>query len=662
MTDQGRPKTNPSPATAQAKQGPRRSVLEEGSTGHHHDLSQPQVPTYASVEEVSSPRRVRARDGVVVTALTDVLEEVAAPRRSRVDPRADEGAPSAVPPRTERSSRPAPPQAVTQVKVGPPVRVVEEAAAPREPRRRGSHPADDERSMTAFAERSGQVEEVLLPSGAPRYVAGVKQSTPPARVAVGRISSVPSPPSGGVTATRVSSSPTPRSRDSDDFVFVTRTPQAETEPRPVTVAIPPPPRNPVGLAVPPPTPLPPPPGVAEAKANPTVPYAPPVPSVETTPTGRAKGGGQIAPGQPGYNPIDRMLVWMIEQGASDLHLAVGRPPLVRHHGRLDALRHATLDDDDFAELLRPILSPELWETYLTSGDADLAYEVPGLSRFRVNLYCQSRGRGAVMRVIPTRLSTVEELKLPLAIRKVVALRSGLVLVTGPAGSGKSTTLSAIINEMNETRAMHVVTIEDPIEFVHPNKKSLMSQREVGLHSKTFTSALRAAVREDPDAILVGEMRDVETVSMALNAAETGVLVLGTLHTNSAAKTLDRIINVFPAERQAGIRGTLASVTRAVVAQQLLRKKGGGRVAAVELMFGSQALASLVREGKTNMIPGYIRMGKREGMVAMDDALKALVDRDQIDPHAGLEKCLDKEEFRKWLKDRGVNVSEGGETH
>ncbi len=381
--------------------------------------------------------------------------------------------------------------------------------------------------------------------------------------------------------------------------------------------------------------------------------------------GGAKAKANIpttAPGTPGKNRIDRFLKLMSDRGASDLHISVGRPPIFRLGGRMEPIRYRTLDDVDYRALLEPITPQHIWADYVELGDADFAYELPGVCRFRVNMFKQERGMGAVFRVIPTKLLTVQQLGLPDVIRKVVNLRSGLVLVTGPTGSGKSTTLSAIINEMNETRPMHFVTIEDPIEFVHPNKKSLMSQREIGPHSKSFSTALRAAVREDPDAILVGEMRDLETIAMALNAAETGVLVFGTLHTNSAAKTIDRIINVFPADKQSGVRGTLASVIKCVVAQQLLRKKGGGRAAAVEIMFSSNAMASMIREGKTHQISGLIKLGKRDGMIAMDDALKKLIEEDKIEPIAGLEKSIDKDDFRKWLKDRGDAVPEDAGGH
>jgi len=368
-------------------------------------------------------------------------------------------------------------------------------------------------------------------------------------------------------------------------------------------------------------------------------------------------GKEPPPGIAGRNRIDRFLKLMNDRGASDLHLSVGRPPIFRLGGRMEPIRYRTITEGDFKALLQPITPPHLWQEYVATGDADFAYELPGVCRFRVNAFKQERGMSAVFRVIPTKLMTVEQLGLPPVLRRVVDMTSGLVLVTGPTGSGKSTTLSAIINEMNERRPMHFVTIEDPIEFVHPNKTSLMSQREIGPHSKSFSAALRAAVREDPDAILVGEMRDLETISMALNAAETGVLVFGTLHTNSAAKTLDRIINVFPSDKQAGVRGTLASVTKCVVAQQLLRKKGGGRVAAVEILFASPAMSSMVRDGKTHQISGQLKLGKREGMIAMDDALRKLVEEDLIEPQSALEKSIDKDDMRKWLRSRGTELAD-----
>lgn len=360
------------------------------------------------------------------------------------------------------------------------------------------------------------------------------------------------------------------------------------------------------------------------------------------------------------NRVDRFLKLMNDRGASDLHLSVGRPPLFRMSGRMDPVRYRVLDDNDYVSLLKPITPPHLWTQYTEEGDADFAYEVPNLARFRVNLFRQQRGMGAVFRIIPTKLMTIEQLGLPPSVRRLTTLTGGLVLVTGPTGSGKSTTLSAIIHEMNGLRPMHFVTIEDPIEFVHPNRTSLVSQREIGPHSKSFATALRAAVREDPDCILVGEMRDLETIEMALKAAETGLLVFGTLHTNSAAKTIDRVINVFPTEQQDGVRGILAGVIKGVLAQQLLRRKKGGRVAAIEVLFGTPALSANIREGKTHQINGLIQQGRSQGMVAMDDSLKALVADDTIEPHAALEKSIDKDLMRTWLKERGAAVPDDGD--
>ena len=359
----------------------------------------------------------------------------------------------------------------------------------------------------------------------------------------------------------------------------------------------------------------------------------------------------------GGNRVDRFLKLTNDRGASDLHLSVGRPPILRVHGRLEPIRYRLLDDPDFERLLRPCTPAHVWERFVEVGDADFAYEVPGVARFRVNLFKQVRGAGAVFRIIPTHIMNLEQLGLPATARKLIQIESGLILVTGPTGSGKSTTLAALIHEMNRTRSMHFVTIEDPIEFVHDNLESLVSQREIGNHSVTFSAALKAAMREDPDCILVGELRDLETIEMALNASETGLLVFGTLHTNSAGKTIDRVINVFPTEKQDGVRGVLASVVRAVLSQQLLPRKNGGRIAAVELLFGAPALASLIREGKTHQIPNYIAQGRSRGMITMDESLTHLVEDDSVEPTAALEKALDKDTFRNWLIARGEDVPE-----
>lgn len=350
--------------------------------------------------------------------------------------------------------------------------------------------------------------------------------------------------------------------------------------------------------------------------------------------------------------IDRFLKLMQDRGASDLHLSVGRSPILRRSGRIEPVRYRVLSDIDYTNLIQPITPPALWDRYLATGDVDFAYEVPNLARFRVNLFRQERGFGAVFRIIPTKILTLDMLQMPPSVGSLAKLDGGLVLVTGPTGSGKSTTLAAIVHEMNCNREMHILTIEDPLEFVHSNRKALISQREVGTHTNSFSNALRAAVREDPDCILVGEMRDLETISMALSAAETGLLVFGTLHTNSASKTMDRVINVFPSDRQDGIRSVLSVVIRGVLAQQLLRRKSGGRVAAVEVLFYTPALGALIREGKTHQITGFIQQGKRMGMIAMDDSLKSLVKADAVDAAAALEKSLDKDDMRKWLQQNG----------
>jgi twitching motility protein PilT len=361
----------------------------------------------------------------------------------------------------------------------------------------------------------------------------------------------------------------------------------------------------------------------------------------------------------GHDRIARFLSLMKDWGASDMHLSVGRPPMFRIHGKVDTIRYRALSDGDFRTLVEPVTPPHLWERFMQTGDVDFAYELPGVSRFRVNLFRQARGMGGVFRNLASNLITIRKLNLPESIEKIVDMKSGLVLVTGPTGSGKSTTLAAIVNEINHRRALHIITIEDPIEFVHENRKSLVSQRELNAHTESFASALRAAMRENPDAILVGEMRDLETVAMALTAAETGVLVFGTLHTNSAAKTIDRLVGVFPTDQQAGVRNTLANVLRSVIAQQLVPKKLGGRVAAVEVLFSSHALGVLIREGKTYQVPGLIAGGKKEGMIGMDETLQRLVTDDVIGWEEALEKAIDKDPFRDFLKEKGIKMEAEG---
>jgi twitching motility protein PilT len=342
--------------------------------------------------------------------------------------------------------------------------------------------------------------------------------------------------------------------------------------------------------------------------------------------------------------IDRFLRLMNDRGASDLHFAVGRPPMLRVSGSMEQIRYRMVQETDFSQLIQPISPPERWREFEESGDTDFAYEVPELARFRVNLFHQQRGSAAVFRVIPTKTMTIDQLGLPSQIRRLAEIKSGLVVVTGPTGSGKSTTLAAIIDLINETRSQHIITIEDPIEFVHANKRCLIHQREVGNHATGFAEALLSAGREDPDLILVGEMRDLETISMALSAAERGTIVFGTLHTNNAVKTVDRIISVFPAGEQEGIRNVLGESLRAVIAQQLLPKVDGGRVAAVEILFCTPAIGNMIREGKTSQIISAIQTGAKAGMIEMDTAIRELFEAGKVSARAAYDKAINKELF------------------
>jgi twitching motility protein PilT len=352
--------------------------------------------------------------------------------------------------------------------------------------------------------------------------------------------------------------------------------------------------------------------------------------------------------------IDRFLRLMNDRGASDFHLTVGRPPMLRVSGGIEQIRYRTVSENDYIEMVRPISPPERWQEFCDGGDTDFAYELEGVARFRVNLFCQQRGQAAVLRVIPSKIMTIEQLSLPPQIRRLTLIQGGLVLVTGPTGSGKSTTLAAIIDLINDTSKYHIITIEDPIEFVHPNKQSLIHQREVGDHATGFSEALRAASREDPDLVLVGEMRDLETISMALEAAEKGTIVFGTLHTNNAVKTIDRIINVFPSSEQESVRNVLGDCLRAVVAQQLLPKIGGGRCAALEILFSSAAVANMIREGKTGQITSTIQTGVKQGMIDMDSSIRKLYEADMVTARAAYDKAIDKENFKDLLEGGAVS--------
>src|SRR5690349_15495010 len=352
--------------------------------------------------------------------------------------------------------------------------------------------------------------------------------------------------------------------------------------------------------------------------------------------------------------IDAFFNLMFEQKASDLHLSSGNPPLLRINGELHRVDYPPLDSDNLKSMLYEIAPEYKIKVYEETGDVDFGYEVPGVSRFRANFYNQKNGIGAVFRQIPSKVLSFEDFEkfeapLPPVLKKFAMLHKGLVLVTGPTGSGKSTTLAAMVDYANKNRRDHILTVEDPIEFVHESKGCLVNHREVGVHTRSFSSALRGALREDPDIILVGELRDLETIELAITAASTGHLVFGTLHTQSAAKTVDRIIDVFPADQQNKIRATLSEALKGVVAQNLFKRVDKkGRVAALEILVFTTAIANLVREGKTHQLPGMIQVGKKIGNVPLDDAIMDHLRMKRISPEEAYDKCLDKKKFRPFL--------------
>jgi len=348
--------------------------------------------------------------------------------------------------------------------------------------------------------------------------------------------------------------------------------------------------------------------------------------------------------------IDAFFKLMNDQGASDLHLVSGQPPALRIRGDMERVKYKVLDNDDLRGMLYEITPEEKIKVFEESGDVDFGYEIPGLARYRANYFMQKYGIAAVFREIPSEILTAEKLGLPPVIPKLASLPRGLVLVTGPTGSGKSTTLAAIIDVANRTRKDHIITIEDPIEFVHKSKGCIVNHREVGLHTQSFTASLRGALREDPDIILVGEMRDLETISLAIEAASTGHLVFGTLHTTSAPKTVDRVIEVFPSSEQAQIRSTLSDGLRAVVAQVLFKRVDvKGRCAAMEILIATPAVRNLIREAKTHQIPSMIQTGKKYGMTLLDDAIMELLNKGWIDADEAYLKANDKGRFRSFLK-------------
>ncbi len=348
--------------------------------------------------------------------------------------------------------------------------------------------------------------------------------------------------------------------------------------------------------------------------------------------------------------IDDLLRYLRQNKGSDLHLAAGLEPRVRINGELRAVdKAAPLDDGALRKLMREITTETQWKTFTERCDLDFAYGVEGVARFRVNFFVQERGAGAVLRMIPEKIVPLEDLKLPKAIETLAHLRKGLVLVTGPTGSGKSTTLAGIIDKINRTYCKHILTLEDPIEFVHQNHKSVISHREVGSHTMGFGPGLRGAIREDSDVVLVGEMRDYETISLALTAAEMGLLVFGTLHTNNAPKTIDRIIDSFPADEQHQARLSLAESLAAVVSQLLLPTADGkSRVAANEIMLKTKALPNIIREANVSMLGSFIQQGKAEGMQLMDDALFEYVQQKKVSPHDAFMKATDKMRFEALL--------------
>jgi twitching motility protein PilT len=347
--------------------------------------------------------------------------------------------------------------------------------------------------------------------------------------------------------------------------------------------------------------------------------------------------------------IDQFFQVLIESGASDLHLGEGQPPKVRRHGEIIPIRDEPLTREEMAYMLSEICSPERWARFEENGDLDFAYEMNEETRFRCNYLKQTHGYGAVFRIIPTKIKTLEELGVPEVIKSFGHMRGGIVLVTGPTGSGKSTTLAALIDYINSNFSRHIVTIEEPIEFVHRNKKSIITQREVPEHAASFPAGLKAALREDADIVLVGEMRDLETISLALTAAETGLLVFGTLHTNNARKTVDRMIDVFPSDQQAQVRTMLAASLRGVVAQLLMKKHdGSGRVAVNEILVVNSAVAAIIREGATQKLQDVIVAGKGQGMQFMDDAIWEQLLGGVVSPHEAYMKAIDKARFLQFL--------------
>jgi twitching motility protein PilT len=386
---------------------------------------------------------------------------------------------------------------------------------------------------------------------------------------------------------------------------------------------------------------------AELQAPPAAEYRSPnaPPRAERTPNAAAK------------NDIEALLRLLVQEGGSDLHLRVGEPPILRLHGELMRLEQKPrLKAGELHAMVASIMPDRNFEEFGETNDTDFAHEIEGVARFRANAFRDHKGTGAVFRVIPATVATVEEMGITPEVQNLCYLTKGLGLVTGPTGSGKSTTLGALIDLINRKRNDHVITIEDPIEFVHQNKKCVITQRQVGVHTGSFKTALRAALREDPDIVLVGELRDLETISIALETAETGHLVFGTLHTTTAVGTIDRVIDQFPADRQEQIRVMLADCLKGVISQTLCKKIGGGRVAAREILLSVPAVSNLIREGKAFQIPSVMQTSRKLGMIQLGDVLIDLVDQGLVEPKEAYMKSTDKTSFMTALKNRGLDVS------
>jgi twitching motility protein PilT len=356
--------------------------------------------------------------------------------------------------------------------------------------------------------------------------------------------------------------------------------------------------------------------------------------------------------------IDAFFKLMNDEGASDLHMVANMQPVLRIRGDMERVKFKVLSNEELKAMLYEICPEDRIKIFEETGDMDFGYEIPGLARYRCNFFQQKYGIGAVFREIPSEILTCEQLGLPKVVSKLASLPKGMVLVTGPTGSGKSTTLAGIVDECNKIRKHHILTIEDPIEFVHKSQQCVVNHREVGTHTKSFHAALRGALREDPDIILVGEMRDLETISLAMEASMTGHLVFGTLHTLNAMKTVDRVVEIFPANQQGQVRSTLADALKAVVSQTLLKRIDvKGRVAALEILICTPAVRNLIREGKTYQIPSVMQTGKKYGMQSLDDHLLELLQQRKISAEDAYINCMEKQKFVKFLKKAPADFTE-----